>query len=345
MSFKTLTLRDLRNFDEEPRALILDAMEAGCTGRISSKGHAILRNAGGGTMSVSRDMSLANRSAQNTRAAYKTFAEQHAEAYVAPFDAKPSPLLRETRIGRDAITVAYNLDEAAVNTFKAAHPDLDLFTEVAVHLSDDGVTLAAINKQEKNMATAVKSSKQARRSAKHITPRRTQPDPELPGLVPLEEGWEAYYGGHHALDATPYAFQVLPDGSTRYFCRWPECNVLLFSKESLGGHQRGHTVERRRAEKDRVLADRALREQAAAMTVDLDKVERAVEASAPVEITDRVHEAIGIVDSIRAMLGTDPRITVLEAEIVRLTEERDTAVKAAEEMGAKMALLREALNL
>lgn len=70
-SFRALTARDLGGFDKHAKALILQAIEHGCTGRVSAKGHCILRNTHGDTTAVPRSMSVANRSAQNSRAAVR----------------------------------------------------------------------------------------------------------------------------------------------------------------------------------------------------------------------------------------------------------------------------------
>jgi hypothetical protein len=69
VSSTTLTRTDLRGFDKQATDLILKAIEAGCTGRVSSKGHAILRNRTGQTASVPRDLSKPNRTGANTTAA------------------------------------------------------------------------------------------------------------------------------------------------------------------------------------------------------------------------------------------------------------------------------------
>lgn len=68
MAYTKLTAADLRGFDREAKKLVLWAMEQGATGKVSSKGHAILRGPDGRTASVSPKWVLANRSAQNTRA-------------------------------------------------------------------------------------------------------------------------------------------------------------------------------------------------------------------------------------------------------------------------------------
>jgi hypothetical protein len=63
--YHVLSRNDLRGFNEPAINLIVSAMGAGAVGRVSNKGHAILRAPNGGTMSVSKDPTKANRGLQN----------------------------------------------------------------------------------------------------------------------------------------------------------------------------------------------------------------------------------------------------------------------------------------
>lgn len=67
-SFGPLTKRDLTAFDQEATDLILEAIELGCTGRVSTKGHCIIRNNSGETTAVPRNLSTLNRGSQNAKA-------------------------------------------------------------------------------------------------------------------------------------------------------------------------------------------------------------------------------------------------------------------------------------
>lgn len=69
--FKKLRRTDLRTFDTRSQTIILEAMERGGQGRISTKGHAILRSPNGMTMSVSRNTAAGNRSFQNMEADFR----------------------------------------------------------------------------------------------------------------------------------------------------------------------------------------------------------------------------------------------------------------------------------
>jgi hypothetical protein len=66
--YTKLTKADLRGFDAESTKLILWAIEQGATGKVSNRGHCILRGPDGRTTAVARKMTSQNRTAQNTRA-------------------------------------------------------------------------------------------------------------------------------------------------------------------------------------------------------------------------------------------------------------------------------------
>src|SRR5699024_3392439 len=69
--YRALTRNDLVAFDQEAKQLILRAIDAGCVGRIPSKGHCILRGSSDSTASIPRNMTSPNRTAQNARADVK----------------------------------------------------------------------------------------------------------------------------------------------------------------------------------------------------------------------------------------------------------------------------------
>lgn len=66
--YHRLTRSDLRSFDPDSTKLILKAMDAGATGRVSARGHAILRGADGATAAVARNLTKRSRGARNARA-------------------------------------------------------------------------------------------------------------------------------------------------------------------------------------------------------------------------------------------------------------------------------------
>lgn len=63
--YHALGRRDLGGFNEEAIAIITAATNLGATGRVSNRGHAIIRGPNGQTMSVSKDPTKANRGLQN----------------------------------------------------------------------------------------------------------------------------------------------------------------------------------------------------------------------------------------------------------------------------------------
>lgn len=67
--WKRLTSRDLKHFDDNATNAVLMAMEYGGIGKINSNGHAFIRAPGGtGTMSVTRDISSKPNDLKNTQA-------------------------------------------------------------------------------------------------------------------------------------------------------------------------------------------------------------------------------------------------------------------------------------
>ena len=66
--YQRLTSDDLKHCDDLAKKLTLTAMEAGCTGKVSHRGHIIIRNADGQTCAIAPKLTTHNRSAQNARA-------------------------------------------------------------------------------------------------------------------------------------------------------------------------------------------------------------------------------------------------------------------------------------
>lgn len=76
-AFGRLTNHDLLGFDQIATDLVLDAIAQGCTGRVSAKGHCILRNNTGDTASVPRNMTSPNRASQNAKAQVRRLLATH----------------------------------------------------------------------------------------------------------------------------------------------------------------------------------------------------------------------------------------------------------------------------
>lgn len=66
--YRALRKKDLGGFDKDATSLILEAMDAGCSGKVSNRGHCILRNSAGGTAAIPKNLTAANRTARNARA-------------------------------------------------------------------------------------------------------------------------------------------------------------------------------------------------------------------------------------------------------------------------------------
>ncbi|MDX3020066.1 hypothetical protein [Streptomyces acidiscabies] len=98
--FRRLTRADLPTFDREAKSLVLAAMNIGCVGRISTKGHCILHNNTGGTASVPPNLTSQNRTAQNARAdVRRLMAEHHADVPSSDSAQEPRPA-RETTVAQ-----------------------------------------------------------------------------------------------------------------------------------------------------------------------------------------------------------------------------------------------------
>lgn len=95
--YRRLKRGDLTGFDKTATALVLEASEHGWIGRLSSKGHAIMRAPDGETtMSVSRD-SLRGRSGRNARAYFDRWlrAQEDPEQQVEPPTGPDTPQIEE----------------------------------------------------------------------------------------------------------------------------------------------------------------------------------------------------------------------------------------------------------
>lgn len=108
--YASLDRTDLSGFDAQATDLILEAMEAGCTGRISAKGHAILRNNIGDTASVSRHSAVQNRSAANTRSNVKRLIRMQPSSAFGDLTPASDPAPEPERITLDKAFSEYGKD-------------------------------------------------------------------------------------------------------------------------------------------------------------------------------------------------------------------------------------------
>jgi hypothetical protein len=131
-AFRQLTRADLGTFDREATELVLEAMRAGCVGRVSSRGHAILRNNAGGSVSVPRNMTSPNRTAQNARADMKRLLGGHrADHAVSAADRRPRGKRQMT------VAVAFVEHPAAFSRWFDAQPE-GLPADQLIEVSFDG---------------------------------------------------------------------------------------------------------------------------------------------------------------------------------------------------------------
>lgn len=75
--YRPLTPKDLAGFDERAREMVIKAIDAGCTGKVSRKGHVILRNDSGQTTAIPRNLTSPNRTAQNAAAQLERILRSH----------------------------------------------------------------------------------------------------------------------------------------------------------------------------------------------------------------------------------------------------------------------------
>lgn len=145
-SYHVLTRAELRGFDEEATELVMTAIGHGCLGRLSSKGHVILRSPTGETTAIPRNMSAQNRTAQNARAAVKRLLREPIEPPATEDDALGSQKARartQTQAPRRlTVNQAFRDHGAAFAswyaTYAAAHPlGLPAGSLLEVDLDDD----------------------------------------------------------------------------------------------------------------------------------------------------------------------------------------------------------------
>lgn len=139
--FRLLRREDLLAFDEAATALILYATSMGVLGRISNKGHCILRNSSGGTTAVARNSSLANRTSKNAQAGVRRLLRDHRQP--TPDDEPARPAERIT------VTRALRTHGAGFATWLDSHPDglaPDALIEVTFTGSEPTFTLVDARK-------------------------------------------------------------------------------------------------------------------------------------------------------------------------------------------------------
>ena len=253
-----LTRNDLRGFNEDAIRIILAAMEAGGTARVSRSNHCIIRGPQGGTMSVGMQITKANRGLQNGHAEFKRVFGKD----VAAVEEETAKTQLEERLAQTAE------DLATTPSFNEPRPTL----ECPVKTCD---------------AVFVTEGARYDHCQKQHYPCR---EPGCPHVSPNPGAETAHYRIVH-----------------------------------LGQHPRRGTGKKQK--------------------------EAAAKAAAPkppeetVRVVTKVVKEGEVLKQIRHLIGPDPRVAELEAEVERLTTELNEARERAGELDAKLRLLKEALEL
>lgn len=329
-SFVQLTLRDLKAFDQRAARLVLDAIDAGCTGRVSSKGHAILRNNAGQTASVPPTSTSPNRSAQNAEADVKRLLEGHATR------SEPSSL-PVTFASPITVVEAFATHGMAFSNWMDAQDGLDPHEKIDVSPGPDGSPLFARLPASGPMPVEVPTADLDQLKTPDVLRAPNKANAPVPGENPGTE--EA-------------VFSVAEVAKANAVCgRTVRNRLRAVGGRGEDGRYRATPAKLRRAglnvpsgERERPVAQ-PVNPQGDAV-FDLDD-----QSALPIDAT----EALG---RIRSLLGEDPRIQVLEAQKKVLSdevaaqerravtaEERCAGLeKALSDTTARLALIKEAFE-
>jgi hypothetical protein len=236
--FRRLTRADLITFDPEAKDLILEAMDVGCLGRISSKGHCILRNNAGGSTSIPRNMSSPNRTAQNARADMKRLFAAHQPNAEPPVSDLTS---RRTQL----ITVAQAF-VAHGNTFSRWFDDLpgglpaDQLLEISFNETDEPFFNAVAAQDLEPKPRPTSSEPQPLRKTRRSSHLRIAPEPGQEAEIDMSAQPE---------DQDPNSEQIpVP----HWTIKSPE-EVLASVRDALGEDPRVAVLERRVTELEKAL--------------------------------------------------------------------------------------------
>ncbi|MFI9629250.1 C2H2-type zinc finger protein [Streptomyces sp. NPDC052042] len=307
---RRLTRSDLAAFDQEARDLILESMAIGYLGRVSSKGHCILRNNTGGSAAVPRSMTSSNRSAQNTRADVRRLMAEHRRT------GQPEASSRAPRVPHSPrrITVAQAFVEygAAFSRW---------FDELASGLSADQLLDAVIGpddqptfdivetETETGTGTGTKSESEVEAETKSATAVAAV-TVSIPAQAPA--------------GATPGPAEAVPDPA-EHVC--PVCGRTCRSPAALGSHLRVHRTNRPTTRPG-----------------PGQKAEPDVPAATQPTKTPVVDSPEEVLRRIRAALGEDPQITLLQGRVAELEAQLAKESRRADEAQARLALVQEAMN-
>ncbi|WP_424863019.1 C2H2-type zinc finger protein [Streptomyces sp. MMS24-I29] len=293
---RRLTRSDLTAFDQEAKDLILEAMAIGCLGRVSSKGHCILRNNTGGSAAVPRSMPSSNRSAQNTRSDMRRLMAEHRRT------GQPAASSRTPRTTPSPrrITVAQAFIEYGVAFSR-------WFDGLPSGLSADQLLDVVIGADGQPAFGVVETGSEV--GAETETEVVTEP---VPGPAQAPAGATAGPAG------------AVPDPA-EHVC--PVCGKTCRSPAALGSHLRMHRTSR-----------------PITTPGPGQKAEPDVPAATQPAETPAVDSPEEVLRRIRAALGEDPRIALLQGRVAELEAQLTKESKRADEAQARLALVQEAMN-
>ncbi|NKY96577.1 hypothetical protein [Nocardiopsis alborubida] len=292
-SFGQLTHRDLKAFDQRAARLVLDAIDAGCTGRVSSKGHAILRNNAGQTASVPPTSTSPNRSAQNAEADIKRLLEGHAarsepSSLPVPF---ASPI---------TVVEAFAAHGMAFSNWMDAQDGLGPHDKIEVSPGPDGSPLFA--RLSASGSTPVKA------------PTADLDQPERPDVLGTPNKADASAPGETP-GTEEVVFSVAEVAEANAVCgRTVRNRLRAVGGRGEDGRYRATPTKLRRAGLDVPFDGR---ERPVAQTVN-------PQGDAAFGLDDQSAlpaDAAEVLGRIRSLLGEDPRIQVLEAQNKALSDE------------------------
>jgi hypothetical protein len=358
VTWHELTRSELTTFDRDATDLVLQAMKYGAMGRMSSKGHAIIRNARGQTMSIARKMSKVNRTHQNTLSQFRKLfgpeieADNRPDVREAAQEAKAADALADAVPHSDEMYPCpiegcpHHEPEGAFVTPGALYTHTRKDHEVCLecvppkvfsnhqrlvahhrmaHTEEGAATIAAGRNAQKKAGMRIGRPKGSYmldyEPWRAENPRNEDKPYECPGCLAQYD--RRQFGNHRIKCADHFAN---PEGvATKWPWVCPVCGSQRRDARDAAVHARSHNSAAGKA---------------AAQEVDM--------TNEPVETTTVVREIIEHADD-EFVLGTiaslipsrlyppDERVKALQEEVATLTKERD-------DLQARLDLMREALG-
>lgn len=319
--FRKLKSTDLKVFNQKASDMILRASEAGCLGRISNKGHVILRNNSGGTISISRNLSSNNHSLQKAEADLRRLLAGHTNN--VEDDAPPKAAVNQTV--RTTVSQAF-LDYGS--EFSA------WFDTIEQGMSPDDQIVVTVDSSGKPSFEVQLTEQAEAEEPKHSTTDEQHQCRHC----------DRSFSTHMGLNAHQQAHQNLgPNLSTRILA---EVNGLEIStvRRRISKVQNNPELASGTPEQKVIAAGLWLpanHEPEPAQKPEDDGP--AADESASSENTQ--HTDAEILRSIRALLGDDPRITLMQSQIDELkTQLADTRAERDEAL-TRLSIIEEVFTV